>query len=446
MSSSSSLLMPHHRRSQSQASHNTNSPSHTPTASTTGASPKRKPLHERSRSQANVSPTRGLQYNPEKIYRETPFPKLASQLFPPVSGSRISEDDAFGIPPLPLKSPRRSIASASSVSRDSTGNLDEERVPDIPALWTSSSPHGRDGRQTRKNSKGKGKARDVAPAPVDPLGLMFPSSTTTTTNIPRKPLPSPKTRRPIVPQYPPESSHPRQRPFETSSSDAPRSPLPQKTANRIISQSTVASQSPDIAQSEISDYYYSSTGRPRSASTPDKSAEAWIQELISSGTKVQYPTIRQPSIASLRTEAAARAPYPPPLRLHRKRGTSQLSKPTSSAAQPSATHLQSYSNSRKPHLRHEPSQASGFSSSSLDSYGEVIPGAPIFNPERMSSNWADEMGDVVPELSTPRLGRQRSDLHIHSSSTDSRPPTRDSSSRPGSFYNFLNDSVTAWAQ
>ena len=223
----------------------------------------------------------------------------------------------------------------------------------------------------------------------------------------------------------------------------PDNSLQHKSLARVRSQSTVGSRKNKPRFEIYPDTPQSQQERPRSASTPETPTEAFIQTLMGSGINVQYPTIRQPSVNSLRsTTSFTRPTYPAPLRLQRKRANSHLGR-TASGATEGWT-----SSSRDAGIRQVASKTSIVSRSTVGTYEEP-PGLhqAIADAHRASSNWADEVEDVVPELDQGGLWRSRGDYQRPSFS-DSRPTTGQSSKsgRPGSFYQFLNDSKTAWAR
>ena len=135
------------RRSHSSTTYfsTATSPRSSPTST-----PSRQPLHERTRSQTNASPTRRIPTADTKIYSETPFPKLASQIFPPKSGPYIFQDnDASSTSPaIPARSSHRPLTPTSSTEasdKQEARLMDSSPIPELPPLRPIS------------RSKGKGK-------------------------------------------------------------------------------------------------------------------------------------------------------------------------------------------------------------------------------------------------------------------------------------------------
>lgn len=429
----------------------------------TSASPTRKPLHERSQSQTNQSPSHRAG-KPHKIYEQTPFQQLPSQVFSPKAGPYIFEDtDATPTSNSenPPKSPERSLGSSSS-----TGTLNTQvhesahirPVSFIPPPLNVGSSSGREssrrpesartfedifgpGVTTRKGGEQKSILRKPAPNQSQ-TSLTSPRTPDSETFAARRKRQNKRSKE--------KNAEEKGRAIETNEPHAaqPRN----KSLDTVRSRSSVAARKPREPEAVPAEPHTPQDDRPRSASSPETPTEAFIQTLLlDKSTNLQYPEIRQPSVNSLRSQASSFKPsYPAPLRLQRKRANSQLGRAAFGAA--SKPHDQSVewsTHSRAPQIGQNPSKVSVVSQSTINSslYDPEIGIAEAYGPRRASANWADEIEDIVPELEQgPYLWRQKSDYQ-RTSFNESRPTTRDSSrSGKGSFYNFLNDSKTAWAK
>lgn len=452
---------PSQRRGQSST---TESKSGQIIASVPGStSPMRKPLHERSRSQTNQSPSHKASAKLHKIYQQTPFPKLPSQIFSPKAGPYIFEDSDAGSAPgpkIPPKSPARSIRSSSS-----TGTLNEQAeepahtppMPDVPTLDAEqSSGSGQlsrpesartfedifgPGVTSRKGGRQKNILRKAAPNQSQ-TSLTSPPSADSETFAARRKRQNKRSKEknaeqedPKIPLNEPDAAQPQH-----------------KSLERVRSQSSVAARKAKGKEVPSAETLDPRQERPRSASGPATPTEAFIQSLlVNDTTKLQYPEIRQPSVNSLRSQASSSKPtYPAPLRLQRKRANSQLRRAASGAPLALTAQKEEWSTSiGPPKIRQTPSKVSVVSQSTVNSsqYEAEIGIAASYGPQRASANWADEIEDTVPELEQgPYMWRQKSDYQ-RNSFNESRPTTRDSSrSGKGSFYNFLNDSKTAWTK
>lgn len=459
-----------YRRSNSNSPHKPKQ--RTPKASP-GASPTQSPLHERSQSQTNAA-SRPTSTN-SKVYQRSPFPTLPSQVFAPPSGPHVFQDKRGAenvSPTIPPKSSRRSLNSSNSSStlnRQNSPPPDASSVPPVPPLSPRPQSASKENQRpesvqtfadifepgsvgARRSKVLRKPAPNQNPSKTPPSSARQSKSTDTFASRRRRQNARSKekageneTRK--APEVTGTTSTPRSPPRTAKkSTESRRGPYQHKTLDRVRSQSTVRARPKTKEQPAAMPETPPSGSRPRSASSPDTPTEAFIQTLLTSGTNVQYPTIRQSSINSLRSQSSSTRPtYPAPLRLQRKRANSQLGRAAS------GPQYAAYgSSARDLRLQQAASKTSVLSQSTVESYGSPMEGQAgqrSTHAQRASANWADELGDVVPELEQPAyLWRQRSDYQRPSFS-ESRPTTRDSSkSGKGSFYHFLNDSKTAWAK
>lgn len=389
----------------------------------------RKPLHERSQSQTNASPARSTTSSDARVYNADPLPKLPSQFFPPHGGPFVFEDTSghvgqprkhSGTAQIERKEARHSSPTRADRQRPSLlGNLKPTK-PREELRPTSSRTFGDIFEAGGGSMKRKQPSILKKQAPYAEQPKLEPSPSTDTFAAKRK------------------RQNTKSKERATLSQESLVSSPQHKSLDRIRSQSSVRSRKTKVRRDPSPETPEWKAGRPRSASSPETPTEAFIQTLIKDPTNLQYPTIRQPSVTSLRSQASSsRAAYPAPLRLQRKRASSHLGRAASSKVDAA--------NGSVSRVRHAPSQVSVLSRSTVASNDKDLEQQPlVVDRGRISGNWADELVDVVPELDSHQLRRQRSDYR--DSSESARPTTRDSlRSGKGSFYHFLNDSKTAWA-
>lgn len=396
---------------------------------TISPSHERKPLHERSESQRNASPGRSTTSSDAKVYNADPFPRLPSQMFSPRSGPFVFEDKVSAV-----GQPRKERGSRRRNPELATENIQTEEDKQRPALAAKLKP-------TKPRE-------EVRPTSSRTFGDIFEAGGGSTKrkqpSILKKP--APYAEQPKLEPSPSTDTFAgrrrrqktKSRERNTLSQESLISPPQHKSLERIRSQSSVGSRKARVRRDPSPETPRSKGTRPRSASSPETPTEAFIQTLIRDPTNLQYPTIRQPSVTSLRSQSSAsRVAYPAPLRLQRKRASSHLGQTASDRA--------IAANGKVSRVRHAPSQVSVLSRSTMADEEFDFENQPLpIDLGRISGNWADELVDVVPELDSHQLRQQRFDYR--DSSESGRPTTRDSFwSGRGSFYHFLNDSKTAWA-
>ncbi|KAL9053903.1 MAG: hypothetical protein Q9162_004476 [Coniocarpon cinnabarinum] len=228
----------------------------------------------------------------------------------------------------------------------------------------------------------------------------------------------------------------------------PPKQLQSSGANRAVS----ADVRPPTSSSTVDD------NRPRSSSNPGSPTETFLAALIASGA-IQYPSLDKPSLTTLRTDSSSiRQAVPQPLQLRRQPALSNLALAQGSTG-PAP-------DSQRPAPHHHEELNLGDDRSSIASF-EVLstrPSTPqhqiIVHPPSSGrwtpGRWDSEMEDDVPELQ-PRPLRAPYSYRDSGSQTSLRSQAslrraesiksfQSTSSTSLPFYNFLNDSKTAWAR
>lgn len=423
-----------------------------PNSPRSSQSSKRRPLHERSDSEANAAGLTGTSREEvSDVYGKSAFPTLQSQFFPPSQQQYIYTDENAlpgDTPPLPSASLGRSAYSSSvqsswkgkermqSATKSPRSEWENESLmtpsdsiasprTDAGATWDSRSA------QTRADSRAQYRSWAYGePMLYSDEDSAFASSLLSggaeKENYARYSYYRPPSPQPAVPaaQTSIQESNTQLRPRSSTASLAPQ-PL------RLI------------RSFESADESGGSYERPRSATNPDGSpTEAFLEALIQSGTNIKYPVLRKPSATSLRTTDSGNrdAFYPPPLRLQRKRAFSHLSRTTSGAEM-----TETDGGGRKGYLGLKLSQ----STNSIMSTVSSVPSLPDSREQRDTQgkvSWNDEVNDTLSDLNARSI-RPQSSVNRMRSFSDSRPTSGHStSSRPGHFYSVFNDSVTAWAR
>ena len=473
-----------HRLSRSKS----RSPKHSP-----ASSPKRKPLHERTNSDTNSlagSASTGpppIKDDSDPVYSSSPFPRLPSQVLSPRGAPLIFEDNTAtaGSKENVVAGPSSSGRSKVSKPRSPTGKGKGRRSPRSSPKSSLDAARSRPGSVASRY--GRGGSRDLT-RPLDELRRPPRRSNSRVQSMvsaieassikSQSPPPTPRTprtrsrgsrasftsRRYEIGSRGAESIAEEKvpslgQPFEPSSfSDSYHASMASRPAQgtedssggqvesseqssqeQQSSEQRTASEEP--AQSVRSDRQEL---RPRSSSAPLAPTEMFLAALIANDA-IQYPTLERPSAASIRTDTSSfRQSAPRPLQLRRQPARSNL------AADESSTDVV--------HSRYRTNYPTDSRVSVAESYN--APGTPpaqirVHPPSSgrwTPGRWDSEMEDDVPEMRPNALRAQRSyrDSWAESLSdlrrSESVTSFQSQSSAAHPFYQFLNDSKTAWAR
>lgn len=467
------------------------------------SSSKRRALHARSDSDTNELAGKhaaGVDEIEDQIYRQSPFPRLPSQILSPKGSLSIFEDQTATAAsggsgtsiarPLPgsriprVASPRGRVKSKALVFNDASaadsskavrrlssraGNgpaldpLHANPVPVSPISPTGSARSGRASSRVRslvsaiESAKGEnGDSLPPTPKPPTPKARVIKPSSFVAGRAPELSVP---VLPPIFPQ--PETlsmqieraSSPVRRNVNDQSElsktaetgarslDSPVSPVngsrPWEQALPVLSSTLKLQPSTSIGSLSNAEH------RPRSASTPTAPTDAFLAALVAEGTVVQYPKLDKRSITSLRTDTSSvRGAFPRPLNLRRKRARSHLSR-----AESVASEYDEYDTN----TGGEPISSRLVDNRPYTPPRVIEPDSGRWTPGR----WTAELEDTVAPLDRHPLRAQHSyyrdrERNRDREYSDSRPTSRSSiestTSSSGGFYRFLNDSRTAWAK
>ena len=381
---------------------------------------RRRPLHQRSDSETNIISSSGSdlpRVSQDSTSSKDLFPRLPSQILLPKQAPYIFEDDT----------------ATAGISENAS-----------PADWQSQHPsRPTEPSLRRRDVKGKGKAdpppdqsrvsptfqTPPGPKPVLSLADRFKQRYRGEGQVARlrssfESLEGP----PKFPQSETEASPAApESVVEAESVDSPPEPIPRRRRRRSSASRASRAELKELAESPAK-----APERPRSASTPVAPTDAFLEALIANGGTVQYPELRKPSMHSLKSQSSStRMAYPPPLRLNRKAGNSRLNVAAAAAGE----------------RQYDWRQGGGRLQRENDIASMPLNQNPVNTTH--SGHWANELDDKVAELNLSLPRRQRSMYQRDSVPERMRSSSFSSShsSQNGSrFFNFGNDSKTAWAR
>lgn len=456
---------------------------------TSVSSSKRRALHARSDSDTNeLAGKHAAATDEDPVYRQSPFPRLPSQVLSPKESLSIFEDQtATAVTrshalPVPVSqipkavSPGGRVKSRATIfnetspaSYSTVSHPPSKKVGDVQAVnplranpvEASSVPSRSDRASSRvrsivsaiESAKGEGNhSLPSTPKPPTPKAKVIKSQCVagpaTVTPVPVLP--------PVLPHLKPLASnieqggsyHTPEVVEVTGSSNGARKDV-EGPVSPISPVSPLDQPSPSSSRA-LRPFVSSNIGsssnidlRPRSASTPTAPTDAFLAALVAGGTTVQYPKLEKPSVTSLRSDTSSfQGAFPQPLTLRRKRARSHLS------------HAESATNGDYDDESSDPGEAVTIPSSNDD-----LPSTPpkVIEPDSgrwTPGRWTAELEDTVAPLDRHPLRAQHSYYRDRDRNRErdlSNPQlasksSMESISSSGGFYRFLNDSRTAWAK
>ncbi|KAF2840266.1 hypothetical protein M501DRAFT_932298, partial [Patellaria atrata CBS 101060] len=468
-------------------------------------SPIRRPLHERSPSQSNerLGPTiRIVQDEDAEIYSKNPFPSHPSHILSPhKNGPFVFEDRGLSVSDPPTTSNALSKAEPSEnlipkplqlrkVNRASTSTTtsDPETLTNYGSPFSPSSSRFSHGTSPPSSPPplpddrigGLGLHDDVYSGKRPTIRAIIPSSSTfggdTLISSKRSTLDNQPNLIKKISEASLASSassdtfslrkhDDRRNSSNISVITSPRNsnrhstPESRRTSKQASSASRAAPK-PVLKKSEESFSTASTTpnwtiDRPRSASSPTTPSHA-VQTSVTSGAKIQYPVIRQPSASGSWAETSSttlkkRSPRmnePPDRALQRNSKLSTIpseSEPRSSQSIAEPSHS---SNNRRRQTIASIASSNEVTLPSSPSETSIPVPQPLFSPrqEYLSEPGrdSDERDDIVSELRSPPPLRQQRSGYLSQYSADSRPSSQNS--QRSAYTTFLSQTLPDWAR